>query len=167
MSLLEDTVAAIGSLAAPAMAAARQRQGMLTKPPGSLGRLEELAIWVAGVTGEPVPRPLERRAVVVMAGDHGVTRQGVSAYPSAVTAQMVRNFAAGGAAINALAGSAGARVVVADLGVAADLSEIPDLRNYSIGAGTADMASGPAMTQAQARQSVEAGLALLETEAER
>src|SRR5438067_13360320 len=103
MSAIDDTIGLIGGLDAAAMAAARERQGMLTKPPGSLGRLEELAIWLAGVTGEPVSRPLEHRAVVVMAGDHGVTCQGVSAYPSAVTAQMVRNFAAGGAAINALA----------------------------------------------------------------
>jgi nicotinate-nucleotide--dimethylbenzimidazole phosphoribosyltransferase len=167
MSLLEGTVAAIGSLAAQAMAAARERQGMLTKPPGSLGRLEELAIWLAGVTGEPVPRPLERRAVVVMAGDHGVTRQGVSAYPSAVTAQMVRNFAAGGAAINALAQGVGARVVVADLGVAADLSDVPDLRHHAIAPGTRDMARGPAMDRDQARRALERGVTILEEEAAR
>src|SRR5436305_4004482 len=165
MSLLEDTVAGIGSLAVPAMAAARERQGMLTKPPGSLGRLEELAIWLAGVTGEPVPRPLEHRAVVVMAGDHGVTAQGVSAYPSAVTAQMVRNFAAGGAAINALAHAVGARVVIADLGVAADLDDVPGLRGLTVARGTADMALGPAMSRAQAAQAVEAGIALLDEEA--
>ena len=167
MSLLEDTVAAIGSLAAPAMAAARERQGMLTKPPGSLGRLEELAIWLAGVKSEPVPRPLERRAVVVMAGDHGVTRQGVSAYPSAVTAQMVRNFAAGGAAINALAQGVGARVVVADLGVAADLSDVPDLRHHAIAPGTRDMARGPAMDRDQARRALERGETILGGEAAR
>jgi nicotinate-nucleotide--dimethylbenzimidazole phosphoribosyltransferase len=80
-----------------------------------------------------------------MAGDHGVTRQGVSAYPSAVTAQMVRNFAAGGAAINALAQGVGARVVVADLGVAADLSDVPDLRHHAIAPGTRDMARGPGL----------------------
>src|ERR671938_1373531 len=150
MSVLEDTVAAIGALAAPAMAAARERQGMLTKPPGSLGRLEELAIWLAGVTGEPVPRSLERRAVVVMAGDHGVTRQGVSAYPSAVTAQMVRNFAAGGAAVNVLAARAAARVVVVDVGVAADLPpDLPILRR-KVAYGSPNLGVGPGPTGEQA-----------------
>ena len=83
-----------------------------------------------------------------------MTAQGVSAYPSAVTAQMVRTFAAGGAAINALAGTVGARVVVADLGVAADLDDVPGLRRRPIAHGTADMARGPAMSRVQAVQAV-------------
>jgi NaMN:DMB phosphoribosyltransferase len=147
MSAIDDTIACIGQLDAAAMVAARERQGTLTKPPGSLGRLEELAVWLAGVTGVAIPRPLRRRAVLVLTADHGVTVQGVSAYPSAVTAQMVRNFAAGGAAINALAHTAGARVVVADLGIAADLDDVPGLRRRPVAHGTADMALGPAMSR--------------------
>ena len=165
MSAIDDTIACIGQLDAAAMVAARERQGTLTKPPGSLGRLEELAVWLAGVTGAAIPRPLRRRAVIVLAADHGVTAQGVSAYPSAVTAQMVRNFAAGGAAINALAPTVGARVVVADFGVAADLDDVPGLRRRSVAHGTADMARGPAMSRVQAVQAVEAGIALVDEEA--
>ncbi len=98
--------------------AARARQDTLTKPPGSLGRLEEVAIRLAGITGRARPK-LDRKAIVVMAGDHGVVAEGVSAYPAAVTPQMVANFLHGGAAINVLARAAGARVVVVDVGVAA------------------------------------------------
>jgi nicotinate-nucleotide--dimethylbenzimidazole phosphoribosyltransferase len=163
--MIERTVAQVSALDAHAMEEARARQATLTKPPGSLGRLEDLAIWLAGVTGQPVPRPLSRRAVLVLAADHGVALRGVSAYPREVTAQMVHNFAAGGAAINALAGSVGARVVVADLGVASDLSTVQGLRHRAVAQGTADMAGGPAMTPDQARRSVEAGLSLLEDEA--
>lgn len=125
MSLLETMITEVGLLSAATMAAARERQGTLTKPPGSLGRLEELAIWLAGVREEDVPRPLNRRAIVVLAADHGVVRQGVSAYPAEVTGQMIRNFAAGGAAVNALARNVGARVVIGNLGVAGDLGDVP------------------------------------------
>ena len=99
------------------MASAAAHLDRLTKPPGSLGRLEELVITLAGITGR-ADAPVDRRTIVVAAGDHGVTRQGVSAYPSAVTAQMVANFVAGGAAINVLAAAAGASVIVVDVGVA-------------------------------------------------
>ena len=98
------------------MAAARAHLDRLTKPPGSLGRLERLVEQLAGITGSPTPR-VDRPAVVVFAGDHGVTAQGVSAYPSDVTAQMVANFVRGGAAINVLADAAGAELVVVDVGV--------------------------------------------------
>ena len=101
-ALIRETVAAIGPLDAGAMAAATARQGQLTKPAGSLGRLEALSIQLAGITGRARPR-FAQPAVIVMAGDHGVARRGVSAYPQAVTAQMVANFLAGGAAINVLA----------------------------------------------------------------
>ncbi|MGH2523594.1 MAG: nicotinate-nucleotide--dimethylbenzimidazole phosphoribosyltransferase, partial [Anaerolineales bacterium] len=100
-------------------ALARARQETLTKPPGSLGRLEELSIQLAAITGQPRPS-VARKAVIVMAGDHGVTAEGVSAYPAAVTPQMVLNFLRGGAAINVLARQASARVVIVDVGVAAD-----------------------------------------------
>ncbi len=141
---------------------ARQRQRQLTKPPGSLGRLEELAVRIAGLTANPVPF-LDKKVVFVLAADHGVVRQGVSPYPQAVTAQMVANFLAGGAAINALARAAGARVVVADFGVVNPPAHL-ELRAYSLGPGTADFTAGPAMTRKQAAAAVERGIALLESE---
>jgi len=95
--------------------AARLRQLTLTKPPSSLGRLEELSIQLAGMTGNPSPK-FERKKVIIMAGDHGVCAGGVSAYPSEVTQQMVFNFLHGGAAINALARQAGAKVLIVDMG---------------------------------------------------
>jgi len=105
-------------------AAARARQDRLTKPPGSLGRLEDLSVWVASCQGLCPPRQFQRPRVVVFAGDHGVTSAGVSAYPAEVTAQMVANFDAGGAAINVLAEAAGASVRVAPAGSGA----FPDAR---------------------------------------
>ncbi len=134
----------------------------LTKPPGSLGRLEELAVRLAGMTGNPVP-VVTHKVVFVLAADHGVVRQGVSAYPQAVTAQMVANFLAGGAAINALARAAGARVVVADFGVI-DPPAHPDLRVCRLGAGTADFTAGPAMSRDQAVAAIERGVDLVESE---
>src|SRR5712691_1968968 len=99
----------------------RRRLDQLTKPPGSLGRLEELAVRLAAITGS-CPPPLRDPVIFTLAGDHGVVAQGVSAYPQIVTAQMVENFLRGGAAVNVLARHAGARVVVADLGVASPVS---------------------------------------------
>ena len=110
------TAVAVSALDATAMAAAQSRLDRLSKPPGSLGRLEELAIWLAGVTGNPQPS-FPRKAVVVAAADHGVTAAGVSAYPSDVTAEMVRTYLRGGAAINVLARMQGATVLVVDAGV--------------------------------------------------
>src|SRR5438045_3141111 len=106
------------------MEAARERLDQLTKPPGSLGRLESLAVKLAGITGR-ARLTFPRKAVIVIVGDHGVAAEGVSAYPQEVTPQMVQNFLNGGAAINVLARRAGARVVVADLGVAVTLPEHP------------------------------------------
>ncbi|MBM4415876.1 MAG: nicotinate-nucleotide--dimethylbenzimidazole phosphoribosyltransferase, partial [Chloroflexi bacterium] len=111
------TAAAVLPPSAAARAAALARQQQLTKPPGSLGRLETLAASIAAMRDDPRPR-LERRLIVVAAGDHGVVAHGVSAYPQAVTAQMLQNFLAGGAAISVLAAHAGARVRVVDAGVA-------------------------------------------------
>jgi nicotinate-nucleotide--dimethylbenzimidazole phosphoribosyltransferase len=136
--------------------AALDRQARLTKPAGALGRLEELSVRLAGMTGRLDWLPT-RRAVVVCAGDHGVVAQGVSAYPQSVTAQMVLNFLEGGAAINVLARQFGARVTVVDAGVAEDIGPHPDLVNGKVGPGTADFSLGPAMTAAQAAQSVELG----------
>jgi nicotinate-nucleotide--dimethylbenzimidazole phosphoribosyltransferase len=165
-SRLRDLVSRIEPLDQPAQRAAQRRQDELTKPPGSLGRLERLAIQVAGITRSARPR-LARRVVIVAAGDHGVTAEGVSAYPSEVTGQMVRNFARGGAAINVLARQAGARVVVVDVGVAEPLP--PDLAivHRKVAPGTMNMARGPAMTRTQAVQAIEVGLEAVEVEAER
>ena len=157
--LIARTVAAIRPLDATATEAAAGRQGTLTKPPGALGRLEDLSIRIAGITGSPRPR-LERRLIVVAAGDHGVATRGVSAYPQEVTAQMVLNFLHGGAAINVLAQHAGARVRVVDAGVLAETPEDPALIRLRLGPGTNDIAEGPAMTRADALAAVAAGIEL-------
>jgi len=160
---LEEIVRAIGPLDAAAMRLARERQAKLTKPAGSLGALEELAIRVAGITGTPLPT-LKEKVIITMAGDHGVTAAGVSAYPREVTAQMIYNFLNGGAAINVLARHVGARVVVVDMGVATDIVA-ESLLSRKIGYGTADMTKGPAMTREEALRAVETGIAVLEDEA--
>ena len=154
---LQQTISRITALDAAAMAAARQRQDELTKPPGSLGRLERLAVQLAGITRSPAPR-LRRKVVVIMAADHGVTVEGVSAYPSEVTAQMVHNFVRGGAAINVLARRAGASVVVVDIGVAAALPRDLPIVHRKIAFGTANLATGPAMTHEQTLEAIEVGL---------
>jgi len=166
MQVLESTISAIRPLDAAAMAQARSRQDRLTKPLGALGRLESLSIQLAGITGRATP-DFTRKAVVVCAADHGVAAQGVSAYPQAVTAQMVLNFLGGGAAINVLARHAGARVVVADLGVAVELPPHPDLLNRRVGPGTQDFTLGPAMTRSQAETAIIAGIEIIEAEIER
>jgi nicotinate-nucleotide--dimethylbenzimidazole phosphoribosyltransferase len=160
---LQTAIGRIGPLDEKAMRAAAERLDRLTKPQGSLGLLEELVIQLAGMTGDALPR-FARKAVLVLAADHGVTDEGVSAYPSAVTPQMVLNFLAGGAAINVLARQAGARVTVADFGVAADLSGHAGLIDRKIAAGTRNMAHGPAMTREQATAAIEAGIELVEAE---
>lgn len=139
------------------MAAARVRQGSLTKPSGSLGRLEDLSIQLSGIAGSLSPS-VARKAVIVMAGDHGVARRGVSAYLPEVTSQMVHNFLAGGAAVNVLARQAGARVRVVDVGVACELGTMSGLVNRKVAFGTADITMGPAMTASQAMRAIEAGL---------
>ncbi|NNJ11819.1 nicotinate-nucleotide--dimethylbenzimidazole phosphoribosyltransferase [Chloroflexales bacterium ZM16-3] len=159
MTLLTETIAKISPLDVAAMEAARARQDMLTKPQGALGRLEALSIQVAGITGAARPRLL-KPAVVVMAADHGVARQGVSPFPPEVTPQMVMNFLAGGAAINVLSRHVGAQVAVVDIGVAADLPAHADLIARKIAYGTADLSAEPAMTRAQAQESLEVGIAV-------
>ncbi len=163
MSRLEDTIARVESLDERAMAAARGRQARLTKPPGSLGRLEEIAVQVAGVQRRARP-DVTRKVVFVMAGDHGVVAQGVTAYPQAVTAQMLANFAAGGAAINVLARWAGARVVVVDVGVAGDVGPSGGILRKKVGHGTGDMSIGPALTQDDARRAIAVGIEVFEEE---
>lgn len=154
---------AISGLDLDAQAAALARQAMLTKPQGSLGRLEELSVQLAAITGLPRPS-VARKAVIVMAGDHGVAAEGVSAYPAEVTPQMVLNFVHGGAAINVLARQANTRVVVVDVGVAADLPSVPGLELRKVAHGTQNMAKGPAMTRAQAEAALAVGLAVVQAE---
>jgi nicotinate-nucleotide--dimethylbenzimidazole phosphoribosyltransferase len=157
--LLTRTLAAIGTPDAAARAAAADRLDGMTKPPGSLGRIEDLAVTLAGIAGT-CPPPLPEPAVVaVFAADHGVHAQGVSPWPQEVTAQMVANFAAGGAAVNAFARAVGATVQVVDVGVAGPLAPLPGVRDRRVADGTADLAEGPALTRAQAQAGVEVGIA--------
>jgi nicotinate-nucleotide--dimethylbenzimidazole phosphoribosyltransferase len=131
-----------------------------------LGRLEELSIKLAGIYGDPKPR-IEHKVIVVMAGDHGVVAEGVSAFPPSITAQMVTNFLNGGAAINVLAEHVGARVVIVDMGVAADLEPAPGLVSRKVALGTQNLARGPAMTREEALAALKAGAEVVEGELER
>jgi nicotinate-nucleotide--dimethylbenzimidazole phosphoribosyltransferase len=133
------------------------RLDSLTKPPRSLGLLEEIAQRLAVLQRSEKPS-LPRKAIILMAGDHGVTAQGVSAYPSEVTAQMVANIAAGGAAINQLASHADARVVVVDVGVAGPRPNNGGVIDARVADGTADMSVGPAMTRAEALAAIAVGI---------
>lgn len=160
---LKELVSRIQGLDESAMAAARARQDTLTKPQGSLGRLEELSIQLAGVMATPIPQVLHK-VIVTMAGDHGVVAEGVSAYPQAVTAQMVYNFLRGGAGINVLGRHVGARVVVVDMGVSAALGLHPGLVDKKVACGAGNIATGPAMTREQAIKAVTAGAEVVEAE---
>ncbi|ANY09263.1 nicotinate-nucleotide--dimethylbenzimidazole phosphoribosyltransferase [Pseudonocardia sp. HH130630-07] len=156
--LLDSTVAAITPTDAAARAAARDRLDRMTMPRGALGRVEDVAVALAGITGTvppPVPAPA---AVAVFAADHGVHAQGVTPWPQEVTVQMVANFLDGGAVVNAFARQLGAEVQVVDVGVAADLDPVPGLLPRKVARGTADMTSGPAMTREQAVAAVEHGV---------
>lgn len=163
---LKRTLASVSPADAQACAAARDRQSHLTKPPGSLGVLEELSVQLAGVAGSCPPPIPEPAAVAVFAADHGVHAQGVSVWPQEVTAQMVANFLASGAAVNALAAQTGARVVVVDVGVATPLptgDAAPGrLMRCRVRNGTEDMTRGPAMSREEAMRAIEAGIGVAE-----
>ncbi len=162
MKILTQCISNISRLSGGDFQHTQQRLDNLTKPKGSLGRLEELACRLVGISGNTQYKP-SRKCVVTMAADHGVTAEGVSAYPSEVTYQMVLNFLRGGAAINVLARQAGARVLVVDMGVNKDFDAgQKGLLSRKIGHGTANMAQGPAMTKGQAIACVETGIALVE-----
>jgi nicotinate-nucleotide--dimethylbenzimidazole phosphoribosyltransferase len=157
MRTLEET---IGSIPLPDAAAARAAQARLdakTKPPGSLGRLEELACALAAIRGT-AELELPRKALVVMAGDHGVAEEGVSAFPQEVTGQMVLNFVQGGAGVNVLGRQAGAEVIVVDMGVRSPLPPNPRVRSVRIGPGTRNLSRGPAMTREETVRALEAGI---------
>ena len=162
--LLTSTIEMIKSLDKKAMAQARARQDRLTKPLGSLGRLEELSIQLAGIQSKSIPQ-IRHKAIITMAGDHGVVAEGVSAYPKEVTAQMVQNFLRGGAAINVMARQIGARIIVVDMGVAADLEAHPQLLSRKIAAGTRNMAVGAAMTEPETITAIETGMEIISREA--
>ena len=157
-ALIAETVAAIAPPDRAAMRDAREHQSRLTKPPGSLGVLEELPVRLAGLAGTCPPPLPEPAAVAVFAADHGVHARGVSPWPQEVTAQMVANFLAGGAVVNAFAAQVGAAVTVVDVGVAADLAPAPGLLRRKIAPGTADLVRGPAMSTGQARRAMAVGI---------
>ncbi len=163
---LEDRVRELAAEVPPfdegAAAEARERHATLTKPPGSLGRLEDLGSRLAGMAGVCPPPVPENPAVIVCAGDHGVLDRGVSPWPREVTAAMVRNFCAGGAAVNAIAKTAGARVSVLDVGVVEELERHPSLRGAKVRPGTDDLGRGPAMGREEAARAVLAGAGVAE-----
>ena len=156
----EAAVAAVGELDDGAGRAAAEHHDRLTKPRGSLGRVEAIGVRLAAIAGAsppPVPAPA---AVAVFAGDHGVLAEGVTPWPQDVTGQMVQNFVAGGAAINVLARQTGARVIVVDVGVAAELDAAPGLAREKVRTGTGNIAREPAMTVAEAREALDVGAAV-------
>ena len=161
--MLQSIIAKIEGLDEAAMAAAKARQDMLTKPAGSLGRLEELSIQLAGISGQEIP-VIKDKVIITMAGDHGVVEEGVSAFPQEVTPQMVFNFLYGGAAINVLAKHVGARITIVDMGVAAEMEAHPLLVDKKVARGTANMTKGPAMTRQQAEEAILAGVEVVEAE---
>ena len=154
---LSEIIEKIGPLDKAAMAEAGARQNTLTKPEGSLGRLEELSIQLAGIQGRSLPR-IKDKAIITMAADHGVVAEGVSAYPSDVTPQMVYNFLGGGAGVNIIARQVGARLIIVDIGVAATLEPNPQLLSKKVAPGTRNMAAGPAMSEEEAKRAIEAGI---------
>jgi nicotinate-nucleotide--dimethylbenzimidazole phosphoribosyltransferase len=158
--LIERMVKRIKQLDKKAMAAARARQDTLTKPQGSLGRLEELSVQLAGIQGKPIPQ-IRHKSIITMAGDHGVVAEGVGNWPQEVTVQMVHNFLSGGAGINIIARQVGARIIVVDMGVARELPPHPQLLSRKVAPGTRNMCQGPAMTVEEAIKSVETGIEIV------
>ncbi len=160
MQKLNRTIHSITPLNEASMELAQQRLDSLTKPPGSLGILEDMVKTLAGITGNPKPS-LKKKVLIVMAGDHGVTEEGVSAFPKEVTPQMVMNFLMGGAAINVLSRYAQSEILCCDIGVASDIIH-PNLIVSKVRYGTANMTKGPAMSREEAIQAIEAGIAVAE-----
>jgi len=157
--MLEKVIKSIGSLDDTSLGKAQERLDDLTKPKGSLGRLEEIAKQICGIKGKIVEK-IEKKVIYVLAADHGVVSEGVSAYPQEVTPQMVYNFLGGGAGINVLADHIGADVRVVDMGIAGDMQGVKGLIDKKISKGTDNMAQGPAMSKRQAVASIESGIEL-------
>lgn len=162
--ILSNTIGMIKPLDKEAMAQAQARQDMLTKPQGSLGRLEELSIKLAGIQGNPMPQ-IRHKAIITMAGDHGVLAEKIGNWPQEVTAQMVYNFLGGGAGINVIARQVGTRITVVDMGVASELTANPHLISRKVAPGTRNMATGAAMTEDEAITALESGIQILKDEA--
>ncbi|WP_291318975.1 nicotinate-nucleotide--dimethylbenzimidazole phosphoribosyltransferase [Desulfonatronospira sp.] len=160
MTLLEHSIQNITEPDQEIKAAALKRLANQARPRGSLGRLEPAAARLASICGRMDVR-LDKKTIVTCAGDHGVVEEGISLFPSEVTAQMVYNFVQGGASINVLARHAGARVQVADLGVNHDFDPALDILHRKIRKGTSNMARGPAMTREEATESVQAGISIV------
>ncbi|MDR1873350.1 MAG: nicotinate-nucleotide--dimethylbenzimidazole phosphoribosyltransferase [Deltaproteobacteria bacterium] len=158
---LENTLAShLSQISPPNMAlaeSAAKREASLAKPPGSLGRLEGLAIQLAAIQSSSKPRH-ENKLMVVCAADHGVVEEGVSPYPQSVTRQQIENFSKGGGAITTLCATAGVRVILLDVGVNFDFKDKPGVINKKIAFGTKNLAKGPAMTRDEAIQSVLTGI---------
>lgn len=171
--MIERILDQIRPLDSAAMAAAKDHQGQLALPPGSLGKLHEISVKMAGMTGSHRPE-IKKLGIITMAGDHGVSAQGVSQFPQAVTREMVLNFSRGGAAINVLSRHVGARLTVVDMGVAGPELEISSnlgdgvrYLNRSIAPGTRDISTGPAMSREQAIRSIQTGIEVFLEEKER
>ena len=163
MTLLQTTLDAIRPVDAEVLAEATRRQDDLTKPPGSLGRLETVAIRLCGIAGTVPPPVPERAAIGVFAGDHGICAQGVTPWPQDVTVQMLMNMASGGAAINVLSRTFGADLLITDVGVAGDYpTDAANIRRRNVRRGTADFSQGPAMTRDEAVAAIEVGIATAE-----
>lgn len=160
MRTLKEVLAQIEPLDEVAQKEAARRQDVLTKPPGSLGRLEEIAIRVVGITRQARPE-FHKPTIFTLAADHGVAAEGLSAYPQAVTREMVRNFLRGGAAINVLARHTSINLVVADFGVASDLPPDPRLKSLKVNLGTRNMLHEPAMSREEAVLSIDRGIDLV------
>ncbi len=166
MNLLEKTLNKINSLDEEAQKECQRRLDSLTKPPGSLGVLEEIVSKLAGVYGESMP--IEgKKAVMVMAGDHGVVEENVSAFPQEVTPQMVLNILENGAAINVLSRHSGAEVVVTDVGVAFEMVEHEKLNNCRVKSGTDNFVKGPAMSKEEAVKAIEVGIQLVQEQVDK
>jgi len=161
--LLSKTVGMIKPLDKEAMSQAQARQDMLTKPQGSLGRLEQLSIQLAGIQARPIPR-IKQKAIITMAADHGVVAEKVGNWPQEVTAQMVYNFLGGGAGVNVIAHQVGARVIIVDMGVATELKPHPKLLSRRVAPGTGNIAQGPAMSEDQVMRAIEAGIEIATAE---
>jgi nicotinate-nucleotide--dimethylbenzimidazole phosphoribosyltransferase len=159
MSDIEKVIKRIVPVSPENLTQARKHLDALTKPPGSLGRLEGLAGRYAAIKGLDSPQ-VRKKAVYVFAADHGVAQQGISAFPAEVTPQMVLNFLNGGAAINVLANHFGAEVIVVDMGVNFNFEAIPNFLNKKIARGTEDLSMGPSMTRLQAEKAVQVGMEL-------
>lgn len=161
MSNLEQTLQQIKPLDENVMKKTQARLDDLTKPPGSLGVLEDIAKQIAGITGHIVPE-LPKKAAILMAGDHGIVKEGVAPFPQEVTPQMILNFVNGGAAMSVLTRHENAKLYVVDVGVASDLPDVPSIIKRKVAYGTKNMAEGPAMTEEEAVKAIEVGIEIAE-----